>query len=272
MWMTRGGAPVRPAAVAGLFYPDDPRELREMVRGFLATAPAPRPDPMALVAPHAGYVYSGFTAACGYRALPAAPADRPRRVFLVGPSHRVYLEGASVGDHQAFASPLGEVPVDREICAALAREPDVTTDPLPHLQEHSLEVHLPFLQETVGHFRLVPLVYGRMASARLAQLLEAHRQPGDLIVASSDLSHFHPYDEARRLDSWCHKAVLEEDGEAMTHCEACGGIGIGALMGMAREHHWLARLADYRNSGDTAGDKHRVVGYASYLYYPRPAA
>lgn len=256
---------IRPAAVAGMFYPGDAPSLRKMVRRFLEEAPVPAPDPMALVAPHAGYVYSGFTAACGYRAL--APVSTPRRVFLLGPCHRVYLEGVGVGDYDAFATPLGLVPVDREVVERLAREADVTLAIAPHQLEHSLEVHLPFLQETLGSFHIVPMVYGKVAGRRLAELLFLAWQPGDLIIASSDLSHYYPYEQARRLDQRCHDAVLARDAGAMGQCEACGQTGISALLGAALERDWQPVLADYRTSGDTAGDKAQVVGYASYLFY-----
>lgn len=267
-----GGQSVRQPAVAGSFYPGDAAQLRAMVRSLLAQAPPPQADPEAMVTPHAGYIYSGYTAACGYRALAPVAPEQPRRVLLVGPSHRVYLEGMSVGPYDAFATPLGRVPVDAELCARLAQEPDVSREPLPHAQEHSLEVHLPFLQETLGNFRLVPLVYGRVSGARLAELLDKYRQEGDLVVISSDLSHFYTYEQAQRLDAQCHRAVLARDTAAMAQCEACGGVGMKALLTLAVRHRWQSSLVDYRNSGDTAGDKSRVVGYASYLFHRLQAA
>ncbi|MBF0370601.1 MAG: AmmeMemoRadiSam system protein B [Magnetococcales bacterium] len=260
---------VRPPAVAGMFYPGDAKGLRGMIQTLLrqARSTGEYPPPRAMVAPHAGYVYSGYTAAHAYGTLQRATPENPRRVFVLSPSHRVYLSGVSVGDFSAFATPLGVIEVDQAIVDALALERDVSRDPSPHLQEHALEVHLPFLQETLGHFRLVPMVYGELSGKRLADLVAAHWQPEDLIVASSDLSHFHAYDEARTIDQWCTRGVLEENPDHLDRCEACGKTAIAAVMELARRHRWQPTLADYRNSGDTAGDKSRVVGYASYLFH-----
>jgi hypothetical protein len=258
---------IRPSAVAGAFYPDHPETLRRMIGDYLQQASPAEPSPCAMVAPHAGYIYSGYTAACAYRTLVPAPESNPRRVILVGPSHRVFLEGVSVGNYGAFQTPLGTVPLDGAAVATLVAEPDVSNDPVPHQWEHALEVHLPFLQETLGHFRLVPMVFGRIDGARLAALILKIWQPDDLIVVSSDLSHFHPYATARKLDGQCHQAMLKQDLHAIQDCDACGNTGMTALLHLAHRHHWRTSLADYRNSGDTAGDKHRVVGYASYLFH-----
>ncbi len=259
----------RQPAVAGMFYPADPKTLRTMVEGFLEQAPpVEQMDPVALVAPHAGFVYSGYTAACAYKSLSRASPKAPRRVFLLGPSHRVWLEGASVGSYDAYVTPLGRVPVDLEAVACLASRPDMTREDAPHAMEHSLETQLPFLQVTLVNFRIVPIVYGEMSGGHLADLLELCWRPGDLIIASTDLSHFHTYEQARQLDAQSNKAVLSRDPKAMEGCEACGNIGVRALLETARRRKWRPILADLRNSGDTAGDKKRVVGYASYLFYP----
>ncbi|MBF0588761.1 MAG: AmmeMemoRadiSam system protein B [Magnetococcales bacterium] len=260
-------AQVRQPAVAGMFYPGEEAALRQMVRGFLDEAPSGAPEPRGMVAPHAGYVYSGYTAACAYNTLKEAPADQPRRIFLLGPSHRVPLKGMSVGNYSAYRTPLGDVPIDRAMTMELAGEKDITLDPVSHTQEHSLEVHLPFLQEVVKHFTLVPLVFGKVKGSRLADLLDLYRRPDDLIIISSDLSHFYAYEEAKALDEQCHKAVLGQDPGAMKNCKACGDIGMQALIELSRRWAWRPTLADYRNSGDTAGEKDRVVGYASYLFY-----
>ena len=258
---------VRQPAVAGMFYPNDPQQLRSMVRQFLQEAPAQEPAPIAIIAPHAGYVYSGYTAACAYKTLPKAEENQPIRVFLLSPSHRVYLDGVSVGCYRAYATPLGEVMVDQEMVQQMAALPDVNQDPAPHQQEHALEVHLPFLQETIGHFTLVPVVFGDISGGHLADIISKFWKPGDLLIASTDLSHFYPYEEAKQLDSQCHEAVLAIDPKAMSKTKACGNTGVCALLEMARRNQWRPVMADYRNSGDTAGDKNKVVGYASYLFY-----
>ncbi|ABK44653.1 protein of unknown function DUF52 [Magnetococcus marinus MC-1] len=265
----RGYHRIRPAAVAGMFYPAQADALRQLVRSLLQQAPKrhDQGEPRAFVAPHAGYRYSGLTAAYAYNTLQAAPKERPRRVFLLGPSHRVALHGASLGNYDAFETPLGLVEVDLPLVERMAaQESDLVLDNAPHAQEHSLEVHLPFLQESLAHFRLVPMVFGRIEPSRVAEILAKYREADDLIVGSSDLSHFYDYDTAVGLDHTCNEAVLNMDLQAMAQCEACGNIAIRALMQTAQHQGWLPELADYRNSGDTAGDKKRVVGYASYLF------
>ncbi|OSM05093.1 AmmeMemoRadiSam system protein B [Magnetofaba australis] len=257
----------RPPAVAGMFYPDEPDLLRRTVAHFLSSAPKPQTTPCAVVAPHAGYRFSGVTAGYAYNGLPAATEENPRRVFLVGPSHRVYLDGVSVGDYSAFATPMGDIPLDLQTIGWMLTEPDVSNSANPHAMEHSLETQLPFLLESVQHMRLIPMVYGRISHERLAQILQTYASEDDLIVVSSDLSHFHDYDTARRLDSECHDAVAKQSAEQMSECEACGRTGVAALIMLAKQRGWRSELADYRNSGDTAGDKNRVVGYASYLYF-----
>lgn len=260
---------VRQPAVAGSFYPNDPEPLRAMVRQLLnAAPPASGPPPCAMVVPHAGYIYSGYTAACGYRNLPAASAEEPLRVFLLSPSHRVALTGVSVGNYSAYRTPLGDVTIDQEMVERLAALPDVSRDTASHQQEHALEVHLPFLQERVGHFKLVPIIFGRISGGHLADMVSRFWQPGDLLLASTDLSHFHTYEEARRLDAQCLEAMETINPHAMSKTEACGNIGVCALLEMARRNRWRSVLSDYRTSGDTAGGKDRVVGYVSYLFYP----
>ncbi|MBF0097400.1 MAG: AmmeMemoRadiSam system protein B [Magnetococcales bacterium] len=264
--MTEGLA-VRQPAVAGSFYPNEPQALRSMVRQFLDRAP-PMDPPCALVAPHAGYIYSGYTAACAYRSLARATPAKPLRVFLLSPSHRVALHGLSVGNYGAYRTPLGDVPVDQAVVEQLAALPDVSRDPAAHQHEHALEVHLPFLQETVQHFQLVPIIFGRVSGGHLADLLARVWQPEDLLLASTDLSHYHPYTEARRLDGQALAALAAVDPQAMSKTEACGNSGVCAVLELARRWQWRSVLADYRNSGDTAGGKDRVVGYVSYLFYP----
>ncbi|MBF0214535.1 MAG: AmmeMemoRadiSam system protein B [Magnetococcales bacterium] len=259
---------VRPPAVAGMFYPGDARALRDLVEGLLEQVPPPSEEPLAVISPHAGFIYSGLTAAHAYKGLSRAPATAPRRVFLVGPSHRVWLEGASVGNYDAYVTPMGRIPVDQQAVSCLASHPDVTRDDASHRLEHSLETQLPFLQVTLVNFRIVPIVYGEMSGGQLADLLEMCWKPGDLIVISTDLSHFHTYDEAKRLDARSNEAILSRDIRAMSSCEACGNTGVRAVLETARRQRWIPRLMDLRNSGDTAGDRQRVVGYASYLFHP----
>jgi AmmeMemoRadiSam system protein B len=257
---------VRSPAVAGLFYPAFPEELAAEVRSLLADAPPSRgPVPKALVAPHAGYVYSGLTAAAVYARL--APArSRIRRVVLIGPVHRVPVRGLALPGVSAFATPLGNVQLDAEAVASISALPQVCVNAAAHAQEHSLEVHLPFLQTMLADFRLVPLAVGDATAEEVAEVLE-RLWGGDetLIVVSSDLSHFLPYADARTIDRQTAAKILALRSD-VSHEEACGGTPVNGLALAARRHGLRPAMVDLRNSGDTAGDRQRVVGYGAFTY------
>jgi AmmeMemoRadiSam system protein B len=258
----------RPPAVAGLFYPASPGELSVGVRAMLDAARtdnAGRP-PKALIVPHAGYVYSGPVAASGYARL-ASMAGRIRRVVLLGPVHRVPVHGLALPEATAFSTPLGEVPLDTAAMAALSELPQVTVSAAAHAQEHSLEVHLPFLQTVLGEFRLLPLAVGDATTEEVAGVL-ARVWGGEetLIVVSSDLSHYLPYEMARRIDSETVRHILAISAD-LDHGEACGATPVNGLLAQAGRHALTAELLDLRNSGDTAGDRSRVVGYAAIAFY-----
>lgn len=261
-------ATIRPTAVAGLFYPADAALLAGQVQALLAHAGATeemRP-PKALIVPHAGYVYSGAIAASAYARLRSL-RGKVQRVVLLGPVHRVPVRGLALPDVQAFASPMGEVALDTQALAALADLPQVVVDDRCHAQEHSLEVHLPFLQSVLGEFKLVPLAVGDASAAQVAEVLE-RLWGGDetLIVASSDLSHYLPYATAQQLDAATAQAVLDLRTD-LSHEQACGATPVNGLLLAARHHRLQAQLLDLRNSGDTAGDKSQVVGYAAFAFY-----
>jgi len=261
----------RPAAVAGTFYPASTAELRRQIDELLA---APRvaagPAPKALIAPHAGYVYSGPIAASAYAQL-SPQRDRIRRVVLLGPVHRVPIRGLALPGVQRFATPLGEVALDADAIASLRGLPQVIESPLAHAAEHSLEVHLPFLQRLLGDFLLVPLVVGDATAEEVAEVLE-RLWGGDetLIVVSSDLSHYLPYDTARHVDSGTIDHLLRLEAK-LDHEQACGATPINGLLLAARRKGLTAELLDLRNSGDTAGDRRRVVGYAAVALRPSSA-
>ena len=258
---------VRPAAVAGTFYPGGAAELADCVSSYLARTRVPAEPrlPKAIIAPHAGYIYSGPVAASIYARL-APLRGKIRRVILAGPAHRVYVPGAAVPSAGAFASPLGDVALDRGALDALRKLPFVETSDRAHAYEHSLEVHLPFLQSVLGDFRLVPLVVGDASPAQMAQVFDSLWGGGEtLIVVSSDLSHYLPYDEARRRDQETAKAILALDANLEPE-DACGAAPINGLLRTARSRGMRCEQIDVRNSGDTAGDKDRVVGYGSFAF------
>lgn len=258
---------VRKPAVAGYFYPAEASELRNEIGRLLAAAPQiAAPAPKALIVPHAGYVYSGPIAAQAYARL-ARTAGRIRRVVLLGPAHRVAVRGLALPQASRFATPLGEVALDQEAMAALSTLPQVVASDAAHAQEHSLEVHLPFLQTVLGEFSLVPLVAGRATPAEVAGVLErVWGGPETLIVVSSDLSHYLPYDAAREMDADSVQRMLRLDAR-LDHEQACGATPVNGLLAFASTRGLDAELLDLRNSGDTAGDKSRVVGYASLAFY-----
>jgi AmmeMemoRadiSam system protein B len=258
---------VRAPAVAGTFYPGTRRELEGAVRGYLAQTRAEQGSaPKALIAPHAGYVYSGPIAASAY-ALLAPVRERIERVVLLGPAHRVFVRGLAAPDATAFATPLGEVPIDRAALERLAGLPQVSLRPDAHAPEHSLEVHLPFLQVVLDEFSLVPLVVGDASGEEVAEVLEAlWGGPETLIVVSSDLSHYESYASARRMDAATTRAIEALRPEDLQRDDACGRVPIQGLLRAARRHGLDPRTLDVRNSGDTAGPRDAVVGYGAWAF------
>ncbi len=260
---------VRPPAVAGAFYPGQRSALSCDVTSLLARAQQQArpgepmlPTPKALIVPHAGYVYSGAIAARAYARL-AAGRPTIHRVVLLGPAHRVAVRGLALPGVDVFETPLGAVEIDRQAVARIVALPQVRVNRLAHAQEHSLEVQLPFLQSVLDDFTLVPLAVGDATPLEVAQVLELlWGGPETLIVVSSDLSHYLPYRAAQASDVATVQTMLDL-GSTLTHQQACGGICINGLMLAARRHHLQATLLGLCNSGDTAGDKTRVVGYAA---------
>jgi len=257
-------AKVRPPVAAGTFYPADPAELGRTVDGYLAGAAGEAAVPKALICPHAGYVYSGPVAASGYATL-CPLRESIRRVVLLGPSHRVAFEGLAGSTANAFATPLGNVPLDRDATEDVAELAYVSLRDDAHEPEHSLEVQLPFLQRTLGEFALVPLLAGRATTEQVADVLERFwTDENTLVVISSDLSHYHEYSIARALDRETSERIEALDVDWLRGERACGYIGIRGLLEVARRRGLRVETLDLRNSGDTAGPKDQVVGYGSY--------
>jgi len=264
---------VRKAAVAGMFYPAAPDTLRATVRRALDVAvPADEPTPKAIIAPHAGYQYSGPTAGVVYARLRAL-RGRITRVVLAGPAHRAYVDGIAVSGADAFATPLGDVPVDDELRHRVLTHQAVVVDDRSHLGEHSLEVQLPFLLETIGRFALLPLAVGDAHPDDVAEVLDLV-WGGDetLVVVSSDLSHYHDYATARALDARTAAAIVAGDALGIADDDACGARPIRGLLVAAHRHDLGVRLLDLRSSGDTAGDRERVVGYGAFALTARAPA
>lgn len=259
------GGSVRRPAVAGSFYPADPGLLAENLKLLLAqTPPTGQGMPKMLIAPHAGYVYSGPVAASAY-ALLRPRAAMIRRVVLLGPAHRVALRGLAVPSVDRFRTPLGDIPLDRAAINSLADLPQVRVNDVAHEQEHSLEVHLPFLQALLPEFSLVPLVVGHVPPAAVAQVLERlWGGPETLIVISTDLSHYHDYNTARLLDQETCTAIEQFRYEAIGPEQACGCMPMAGALHLARQRGMQIQRLDMRNSGDTAGGRDRVVGYAAF--------
>ena len=260
---------VRPAAVAGMFYPGSSAALAESVRACLAdgaTRPLPGGTlPKAVIVPHAGYVYSGPIAGAAYARL-AAGRRTIRRVVLLGPTHRVPVRGLALPTARAFATPLGVVEVDRKAALLALTLPQVQESDAAHALEHSLEVQLPFLQAVLDEFRIVPFAVGDATADEVADVIDRlWGGPETLIVISSDLSHYHRYAEARAIDRGTADAILAL-GPEIDHEQACGATPVNGLLLCARRRGLAAELLDLRNSGDTAGDKSRVVGYASFAF------
>jgi len=261
----------RETAVSGQFYPSDPHEIEEMfahyneiIEEHLQNEELLHLKPRALIVPHAGYVYSAFTANIAMRLLENTES---KRVVVIGPSHRVYLKGTSISDYDSYRTPLGSLPVDRTLVAELKQHFGLQFMPEAH-QEHSTEVQMPFVKTYDADASVVELVYGDEDPARLAEVIDyLLEDPGTVVVISTDLSHYYDTKKAERLDSICMDAVQKLDPfELHQGCEACGKIGVEAMLLSARKRGLRPILLDYRTSADASGDQTQVVGYMSAAF------
>lgn len=262
----------RAMAVAGSFYPSSAHEIREMIDHF-NTVLESHPDVVArfnalsakaVIVPHAGWVYSGFTANIAYRIL---AQSHPKTVVVIGPSHKVGFEGVSISDLETYETPLGNLPIDQPITHELQQKFALQYHPDAH-HEHSTEVQMPFIKHYLKDVQVVELVYAYADSSMLEPIINLLLDKPDIaIVISTDLSHFYPLEEANRLDSICLEAILNMSISRLYQgCEACGMIGVEAMIGVAKRRNMEAILLDYRTSADASGDSSRVVGYASALF------
>lgn len=258
---------VRKAAVAGQFYEADKASLQQHINALMSQATGEcGVAPRALIVPHAGYIYSGATAAKAYRCLQSC-RDEIRRVALFGPAHRVFLQGMALPSVDEFATPLGQVPLDKEIIDQIINLPGVSVSDLAHRDEHSLEVQIPFLQTLLSKFTLVPVVVGDCDTSTVAAVIDELSGDADtLIVISSDLSHFHAYEEARQIDENTCSRILAKSS-SLSGEEACGARALNGLMRSEHVKSLNIELLDNCNSGDSVGDRGRVVGYGAFLLH-----
>ena len=257
---------IRQPAVAGLFYPADGQSLRHDIQHYLTDVNCElSTNPKAIVVPHAGYIYSGPIAASAYKQI-IPFKDTINRVVLLGPSHRVAFSGLAVPEADVFSTPLGNIPIDQKGIQLLSNFPQVIASDQAHKEEHSLEVQLPFLQQVLNEFSLIPLVVGDADRYEVAEVIKAlWGDEHTLIVISTDLSHYHAYNEAKQLDRATSDAIVNLKPDLIGYEDACGRNGLKGLITVAEEKHLSFELLDLRNSGDTAGDKSRVVGYGAYV-------
>jgi hypothetical protein len=266
---------IRPPAVASMFYPGGTAELRNAVQNYLSNAGTEEDVPKlkkgetaelrTLIVPHAGYIYSGKIAASAYRLL-EQNQNQFKRVLLLGPAHRVWLEGAAFPEADAFQTPLGEITLDKELIEKMLAEFSwISVSDEAHAEEHCLEVQLPFLQETLGEFKLLPLVVGDAKTELLAALIHQFSEDHEtLIVISTDLSHFHDYQTAREIDARTANAIELLEQNRISTEDACGAYPLRGALLAASQNQWNVHRLGLCNSGDTAGDRGRVVGYGAW--------
>jgi AmmeMemoRadiSam system protein B len=255
----------RQPAVAGTFYPASSQQLQQSVIQLLADAKTQEPAPKAIIAPHAGLVYSGAIAASAYSRL-IQNRKTITQVILIGPSHHIVFSGLAISQSNSYSTPLGEIAVDTTAVSKIARLDFVEYIEQAHLYEHCLEVQLPFLQTALDSFTIVPIVAGNATPEQVSTVLKMlWNGPETLIVISSDLSHYHDYKTAQKKDQETSKHIVNLQYEALDYESACGRIPISGLLALAREKIFCVKPIDLRNSGDTAGDKNRVVGYGAYV-------
>ncbi len=264
---------IRKSAVRGTFYPNECRDIETMMaqwnrqlRDHVKDPDILMQVPRAVIVPHAGYIYSGFTANIAYRLLHNTHA---KRVIVIGPSHYVGIEGMSAIEADAFETPCGMLHYDREYVRQLKEQFAMTYVPIAHEKEHSTETQMPFIQHYMPQSSVVELIYGHEAYRDVAEVCMAVLQdPDNVLVISTDLSHFYTQSEAHTLDTICLEAIVNRDNSAIDRgCEACGMIGVKALLDVANKRRFHVKLLDYRTSADASGDLSRVVGYVSAAFF-----
>ncbi len=253
---------IRTPYCAGTWYSDDPSELAEELDEYLSRVKRENLNVRAIIVPHAGYLYSGQTAAYSFGQL----SEKTEKVIVLGTAHRYPLRGASVTEYDYYSSPLGKVKVSDDIKNILKEKCVVNIDEADY-EEHSIEIEIPFLQRVLGKFELIPIIVGSVDSVEFSEILEKYTDEKTVIVASVDLSHFHTYDEAKRLDNYSIACILDLNAEGIRKAEIDSPYAIMALLELGKRKGWKAKLLDYKNSGDIIRDKSRVVGYSAIVFY-----
>ena len=255
---------IRKAVLEGSFYPFGKKAMTEMIDGLMKEAKEIKLKGKlkALIVPHAGWVYSGLTASYAFRLLKNLK-NKPEKILLIGPSHQVAFNGIALTNDDFFETRFGKIELIK-VDEKLFKNKNISLLPEAHEKEHDLEVELPFLQTILKEFKLLPITYGEIEPEKLAELIDSLIDEKTLLIVSSDLSHYLYYDAAKKIDNESIKAVLDLNGKE--EIDACGREGIKALIILAKKNNWDVNLLDYRNSGDTAGDKINVVGYASFAF------
>ena len=257
---------IRQPAVAGTFYPDDSVELETVIKNFIANNQKTGPVPKAIIAPHAGYIYSAPVAASVYSIFQNASNDI-RKIVIFGPAHRLPFDGLAIPSVEQFATPLGTIALDTMSLKTLEDNQLAIVLDKAHEYEHCLEVQLPFLQTLFDSFTLTPVLVGHCDASRVEQALELlWGDQQTLIIISSDLSHYHSYEDAKVLDQRATLAIEQLDSDTLDANLACGSIAINGLLKVAKKHRLKAETIDVRNSGDTAGPQEQVVGYGAYAF------
>ncbi len=258
---------IREPAVEGTFYPSDREELRLALRRYIENAKlVEMPKLKGIVVPHAGYIYSGPIAGVSYKQLINLDLTKFYKVIIIAPSHYEYFRGASVGIFDAYKTPLGLANVSK-IASLLIEEDNFHFLLDAHIEEHSIEVQIPFLQYMLPHFEIIPILLGEISYVYVADIIKKYLDETTIVIASSDLSHYYTYERAMRIDKHCTNGISKLKLEEFEKCEACGKIGIEALIKLSIDLNWKSKVLMYANSGDTAGPKDRVVGYGAYAFY-----
>jgi hypothetical protein len=253
---------IRKAAFAGSWYPNDPVELSEQISAFLNNVEYQNLNVKAVIVPHAGYMFSGQTAAYSFKQINKSI----RKVIILGTAHRYPLKGACVIDYDSYDSPLGKVKVSKDVFKLLEEE-NVFRIPEADTEEHSIEIEIPFLQKILSDFEILPVIVGQVDHIKFSELLEKYSSEDSVIVASVDLSHFHKYNDAVKIDSDSIKYILELNPNGIRKSEIDSPYAVAALLELARRKNWKAKLLDYKNSGDIISDRSSVVGYSSIIFY-----